>query len=270
MPPRDHARLFPPSSSKRWLSCAPSAILSAVAPKKDDDPAAVEGTLAHKVCEGTILAWWKQMKGILSPSLDISCAYHLNDTYKTARVNEIMVQECQGYVDAIIEAASLPGAKVVIEQRLDYSFKLGLPAGCAYGSFDAMTYDPATKTIKIWDFKYGKWPVEPDHNTQTLCYLIAALNAYRILFDIRYCEIVIYQPRIPGKKKYRSWATTIEDVDAFGKWAFLKARKVLTAEEYYNAGGVDNIPINMFVPTDDNCQFCKAVTCPARRRLIFK
>lgn len=269
MPPREHSRLFAPSSAKRWLSCAPSAVLSADV-VDESGPEAIQGTLAHKVCENGIRSWWDQLQGRIIPSVDVSCATMYGHEYQGARVDEVMVNESQGYVDMIIDDAQQPGAMVFIEQRIDFSYRIGLPVGSAFGSADAIIWLPEQRLLRVYDFKYGKWPIEPDHNTQALCYLLAAINAYGFLFDVATCEIVIYQPRIPGRKKALRWEVSPTEVRAFGIWVYQKARKVLTAEKYYRAGGLEAIPENMFVPTDDNCQFCKAPKCPARRRLIFK
>lgn len=269
--PGDHSRLFPPSSSKRWLSCFASAILNAEAPRDESGPEAQQGTLAHYVCEATIRAWWLYLQGEIDDVSLTRTQSLYGGTEGTARVDEIMVEHTQGYVDAITEDAAQPGAKVFIEQRIDYSRALGLPYGCAFGSGDAIVYLPEQRLLRAYDFKYGKWEVEPEHNTQVLCYLLAALEKFGHLFDVKFCEIVIWQPRVEGRKNPRvSWEVTPEQVTAFGTWARGKARKVLTAEEYYVAGGQEHIPINLFNATDENCQFCRATKCKARRDLIFK
>lgn len=269
--PGDHSRLFPPSSSKRWLSCYASAILCAEAPRDESGPEAQQGTLAHSICETTIKAWWLYQQGEIEDVVHTLTESCYNATHMSARCDELMVKHTQGYVDAITADAAQPGARIFIEQRIDYSHAIGLPYGCAFGSSDAIVYLPEQRLLRVYDFKYGKWEIEPEHNTQCLAYMLAALNKFAHLFDVKLCEIVIWQPRIEGRKTPRvAWEVTPEQVYAFGTWARGKARKCLTAEKYYMEGGADHIPINLYTATDENCQFCRAVKCKARRDLIFK
>lgn len=266
--PTQHSRLFPPSSAKRWMSCAASAVLCAVAPREPDSPESIEGTLAHAVGEKTIKHWMRYHNGEYEGDYPTT-QYHYGDTLKNIRVDEMMVKHTQGYVDNITRDILEPGAVSHIEHRIDFSAAIGVPHGSAFGTSDATIYLPEQKLLKVKDFKYGKWPIEPEHNPQAMLYALAAMWKYQYLYDFRLVEITIYQPRLNGEPlPDKSWTTTAESIWAFSRFAYGRAKKVQEADNHYRKHGT--IPIEYFKQSDENCQFCRAVKCEARARSIFK
>lgn len=261
--PTSHSRLFSPSGSKRWLQCAASAILSAVAPPEPDNPAALEGTLAHHVAETMIRRnWFEYARGAeLTPVSSMKGTKH-----KGQVCDEMMCQYIQGYVDAIFSEIKKPSSKVWIEQRIDYSESIGQPIGSAFGTADAIVYLPDEDVIKVFDLKYGKWEVLPENNTQAMIYCLAVLWKTQFLFAAKNIEITIYQPRT-GTTPDLSWFTTTAAIWIFSRYLRDRAAAVKMAEAAYYDGA--DIPITFYKVTDE-CRFCRAEKCKARKNQLFK
>ena len=132
--------LLSASSSKRWLSCTPSARLEE---QFKDEPGgsvyAEEGTAAHALAEH------KLKKALKRRSKRPVSDYHCDE-----------MEECtDGYVAFAMEQVELAKQEckdpvVLIEQRLDYSAYV--PEG--FGTGDLLIV--ADKVLTVIDLKYGK------------------------------------------------------------------------------------------------------------------
>jgi len=86
-----------------------------------------------------------------------------------------------------------PGAKLLIEQRLDFS--PWVPKG--HGTGDAIIV--SDWMLDVVDLKYGKGvPVQAEGNPQCLLYGLGGLNAFGDLYDFERVRVTIAQLRLNG------------------------------------------------------------------------
>ena len=226
--------LLSASSSKRWLSCTPSARLEEQF--RDEAGGSVyaeEGTAAHALAEH------KLKKALKRRSKRPVSDYHCDE-----------MEECtDGYVAYAMEQVELARQEcadpvVLIEQRLDYSAYV--PEG--FGTGDLLIV--ADKVLTVIDLKYGKGvAVEAEWNPQMMLYGLGALELFDALYDIEIIRMTIYQPRL---ESVSTWEISVKDLMEWVEME-LKPKAVLAikGEGEFHSG--------------DWCRFCKAKnTCRAR------
>lgn len=227
----NHA-LLSPSSSHRWLSCTPSAVLETEFENKSSN-AAEEGTAFHALCEHKLKkALRRRSKRPVS-------------TFNTDEMEE----HSDAYVEFVME--QLERAKqtcsdplVLIEQKVDLSEYV--PG--SYGTADCLIV--SEDNLHIIDAKYGLGVlVEVAENPQLMCYGIAALGVYESLYDIRDVSLSVFQPR---RENVQTWTVSVEDLKVWAENELKpKAQMAAKGEGEYCAG--------------EWCQFCRAaVKCRAR------
>ena len=225
--------LLSASSSKRWLSCTPSARLEEQFQEESGGSVyAEEGTAAHALAEH------KLKKALKRRSKRPVSDYHCDE-----------MEECtDGYVAYAMEQVELARQEcsdpvVLIEQRLDYSAYV--PEG--FGTGDLLIV--ADKVLTVIDFKYGKGvPVDAEWNPQMMLYGLGALELFDALYDIETIRMVIYQPRL---ESVSTWEISVKDLMEWVEME-LKPKAVLAikGEGEYHSG--------------DWCRFCRAKnTCSA-------
>ena len=226
--------LLSASSSKRWLSCTPSARLEE---QFKDEPGgsvyAEEGTAAHALAEH------KLKKALKRRSKRPVSDYHCDE-----------MEECtDGYVAFAMEQVELARQEckdpvVLIEQRLDYSAYV--PEG--FGTGDLLIV--ADHVLTVIDLKYGKGvAVDAEWNPQMMLYGLGALELFDALYDIEVIRMTIYQPRL---ESVSTWEISVKDLMEWVEME-LKPKAVLAikGEGEFHSG--------------DWCRFCKAKnTCRAR------
>lgn len=233
-----HAFLSP-SASHRWLNCPPSAKLCA-AEAETKSAYTLEGTDAHTLCAYLV----ERSLGQASPDPIKSLCYY----------NAQMQEYCNGYASFVMEELSKlqkndPDAKVLIEQKVDYSH--WVPDGT--GTADCIML--SKETLEIIDYKYGQGilvqacSAQFGGNPQLMCYSLGAIATFDDTYHFRTVRMVIYQPRLDNisiyemtKQELISWAN---DVLAPTAALAMEGKGVLKAGEH--------------------CIFCKAkLSCPAR------
>lgn len=177
------------SSSKRWLSCPPSARLEAKLRDRFGDRSstyAEEGTKAHALAELKL----RHLNG------------EINDfNYKSQReAGDVVPTEMDRYTDLYVDVvmeklfaarANDPDAKLFIEQRLDFS--PWVPGG--FGTGDAVIV--SNHTLEVCDLKYGKGvPVSAVDNPQARLYGLGAINVFGTVYDFIEIRNTIIQPRL--------------------------------------------------------------------------
>lgn len=229
------------SSSKRWLSCPPSARLEEKLRGKFGDkssPYAEEGTKAHALAELKL----RRHNGEINDFL-----------FKTEREvmgdlpNE-MERYTDIYADTVLEKLfgarkSDPGAQLYIEQRLD--FAPWVPNG--FGTGDAVII--SGQTLEVCDLKYGKGvPVSAVDNPQARLYGLGAINAFGKLYDFDHVRNTIIQPRLDSiseetltRAELLEWGESIKPI----------------AEMAWKGEGE--------FQTGDHCRFCAARAICAKR-----
>jgi len=239
-----HAK-YSASGSDRWLSCPGSISLSENAPEGESSVAAEEGTRAHACLEFLLNNRKKINEAIkmakkrmyINPSNNRKEREWDDDMIKYALI------EIQWVLD---KAKTLPGSTIGSESRVDAS-SFTMP-----GQFGTLDIEIAQEfgRLVIYDYKYGKWPVEPEENSQGIYYALAKAEEYG--FNFAEVEIVIGQPRAFHSVSHRrSWVVSMDYL--LDTWAPRFKKGVEACEDFFNAPLISG----------DHCKFCPAkVICP--------
>ena len=226
--PDVHSNL-PPSASKMWISCPPSAALNAKAPDSDSSYA-LAGTLAHSIGEAKI----RQALGedISIPECTDAEMAEATDQYRD-------------YVLEQIEAAraSCRDPTVLVEQRVSCE---RWAEGC-FGTADFLLI--SDQTLHICDLKYGQLEVSAQDNTQLMCYSLGAIDAFASLYEFTEVKMTIFQPRL---NHCDTCTKTVEELLQWGDTVLKPAAVLALAGEGAFCAG-------------EHCRFCKVKqTCRKR------
>lgn len=170
---RDHA-ILSPSSAKRWINCAPSALLAEEAGSKSS-VYAEEGTLAHEIAEYTLT---KYLEGEYDPIIDDELPLK-NEHFENPLFGVDMADYIRSYCEYVIgEGYEMQkqdgGCRTFLERRVDITDF----APDSFGSVDVTLV--SDKTIHIIDLKYGTGVrVSADMNEQMLMYAIGTLKSLK-------------------------------------------------------------------------------------------
>ena len=224
--------LLSPSAAARWLNCTLAPRLEATLPEKTSEYA-MEGTLAHSVCEITAKLHFKKVK-------KASYTATVKRLRQDALWNDEMLNTAEIYVGHLMEKAIAFEHEpyVTFEVKVDVSDYV--PEG--YGRCDCAMF--GNDTLVITDYKHGKGvPVSAENNPQMMLYALGALKLYRPLFGdaIKNVCMCIDQPRI---NSYESWSCTTEELLAWGESIKPIAQMAFMGFGEYKAG--------------DWCRFCRA------------
>ena len=229
------------SSSKRWLTCTPSARLEATLPELKRGSNAFdfsqEGTTAHSLAEAKLRHYFGQI-GIEEYEKEyeiIKATPYYDDDFE-ANVDSYVL-----YVRSQIGEGDTP----LFEQRVDFSD--WVPDG--FGTADVVIL--SKHSIRVIDLKFGKGvPVAAIDNTQLRLYALGAYSKFKEEYpDIKEVSYTIHQPRLD------SISTDGTSISKLLDWAnyFIKKQ----AKKAWSGAGE-------FLP-GDHCQFCKAkAQCRAR------
>ena len=224
--------LLSPSSAARWLNCTLAPRLEATLPEKTSEYA-MEGTLAHSVCEVTAKLHFKKIKKALYTTT-------IKRLKQDTLWNDEMLNTAETYVGHLMEKtiAFKHEPYIAFEVKVDISDYV--PEG--YGRCDCTIF--GDDTLIITDYKHGKGvPVSAKDNPQMKLYALGALKLYRPLFGdaIKNIQMCIDQPRI---NSYESWSCTVDELLAWGESIKPIAQMAFMGFGEYKSG--------------DWCQFCRA------------
>lgn len=213
------------SSSKRWLTCTPSARLEEKFPN-NTSVFAEEGTAAHEQGEYKIKKYLHmRMK---KPVSEYDCEEMDTNT-------DIYAGFVIETIEKIKETCKYP--LILVEERLDFSHVV--PDG--FGTGDVVIV--ADDTLHIIDLKYGKGvEVSADHNPQMMLYALGALHAYDFIYDINTVSMTIVQPRL---ENISTFTCSVEELKEWAE-SYVRPRALLA----YKGEG-DTVP-------GDHCRFCRA------------
>lgn len=263
MPPSLHAVLGA-SSAHRWLVCTPSARLSEKLTARfgaEPSPYAAEGTKAHALAEIKVRLAFYEADGMTAArhsrmTPEEQADYLGINRFRYAALREElgdiprdMEQATDSYCDIVMEKylrarETDPGARLYLEQRLDYSD--WAPSG--FGTGDALVVSDAL--LEVCDYKHGKGiPVNAAGNQQLRLYGLGALAKFGALYDFTQVRTTIIQPRLDSVSE--ETLTVAELLN----WADTEVRE--RARQAWNGTGD-------FVP-GEHCRFCAAkAVCSAR------
>jgi len=229
------------SSSKRWLSCTPSARLEQTLPEPKRPSGAFdfsqEGTMAHSLAEAKLRHLFNQI-GIEEYEREydiIKNTPYYNEEFEAHVDNYVL------YVRSQIGEGDTP----LFEQRVDFSD--WVPDG--FGTADVVIL--SKHAIRVIDLKFGKGiPVSAKDNTQLRLYALGAYSKFKDEFpDLKEVSYTIHQPRLD------SISTDGTTISKLVDWAnyFVKPK----AKKAWGGAGE-------FLP-GDWCGFCRAkAQCRAR------
>ena len=233
MPPSKHA-LLGASSAARWIACTPSARATENLPD-EETKYAVEGTIAHEVCEVALrrnLKNWEQGQALM----EVVPGGALGKDEKSSEI----IRAANQYIDFVHLqwGLYLHQPEVFIEQEVDVS--QWVPGG--FGTCDCLLIGDGI--LHIIDFKYGQGvPVNPEHNPQLMYYALGAYALFDGIEEVDTVRLSIVQPRM--QEEPQTWELPLTDLLTW-------AREVLqpAAEMAWRGEGE-------FV-TGEHCRFCKA------------
>ena len=224
------------SGAYRWLKCPPSARLELEFPQSSSIYAE-EGTAAHALAEAKLRAY------ISDNPADLGAAEE-----KTRTSSPEMIIAVQDYCDLCIEKinaarAATPDAKILLEQRLDFSD--WVPNG--FGTGDLVIVSDGL--LEIVDYKHGKGvSVSAVDNPQMRLYALGAISNYGQLYGFDSVSATIVQPRLDSVS---TETLKVQELLEWGEAIRPIARQAFHGEGSYTSGS--------------HCQFCRAkVKCRAR------
>lgn len=202
-----HARLSA-SAAERWMNCAGSVDLAAQRPGTTSEQAA-QGTLAHALAKECLVS-------------GMPASVYAGKTYKQDgfdfTCDEEMVEGVQLYLDTCAELKlKTHGVELSLTEALQtWDPDMG-------GTADYATYDPATKLLRVVDFKYGAGMfVSADFNKQLMVYAFGAMLAVKQ--PVNAVEVYIVQPRYEGVEPVRMQLFPAWDLMEFASEAAIAAK----------------------------------------------
>jgi hypothetical protein len=233
--------LLSASSSKRWLTCTPSARLEATLPEPKRSPGqhdfSAEGTLAHALAEIKLRHYYGQI-GIeeFEREYEIIKIHNIYKDY-TEEERQDFEANVDNYV-LYVRSQIGEGDTPLFEQRVDFSD--WVPDG--FGTADVVIL--SKHSIRVIDLKFGRGiPVSAVDNTQLRLYALGAYSKFKEEYpEIKEVQYVIHQPRLDNISSDGTSVAKLVD------WAnyFVKPK----AKKAWAGTGE-------FLP-GDHCQFCKA------------
>jgi len=237
--------LLSASSSKRWLTCNPSARLESSIPEQrrsgDGFDFSAEGTLAHEIGELKL----RMACGQISEA-------DFSEQYEATKESKYYNAELDDYVDTYVNYVRSQigdGDRPLFEQRVDFSDWVN----DGFGTADVIIL--SQHKIRVIDLKFGKGiAVDATDNPQLRLYALGAYSKFHEEFpNLREVEYTIHQPRLD------SITTDSTTIDKLLDWANYyvkpKAKKAWSGTGDFVAG--------------DHCQFCRAKSqCRARSDFV--
>lgn len=280
-----HAKLSP-SSAHRWTSCTASIGAQDGLPDEGSEAARL-GTCQHQLSAeclefgtdpqtylGRRMQFWIHPESD-SNGEDWESAFEAEQDPSLCFVHEVvvtqeMIDASRIYINFVQEQVSVSGGNLYVEQEVPIGQITGEKDG--RGTSDSVIV--AGDLLTTIDAKFGRVKVDafdvlaPAHtdlftgelvpevtriNLQLALYLLGTFEKYGLFNSFKRCKAIIVQPYLHHVSEY---SCTIEELIAVGEW--IKAK----AEETRNA------PV--FVPSEENCHFCRArFICKAREEAVL-
>lgn len=239
MPTPERHALLSASSAHQWMHCTPSARLGENAPDKTSEYAE-EGRLAHSIAELKLRKKFEVMT-------QRTYTARLNKLKKDHRYSPELDTITDTYLEYVTELAMIYPSRpaVVVEQQVEFS--RWVPEG--FGTSDCIIL--GSQRMDVVDFKAGRGvAVDAERNPQMMLYVLGALEAYSMLYDIQDVRLHIVQPRVSSTPS--TWETTAENLL---KWADAEVKPL--ADLAWKGEG-ETTP-------GDWCRFCRVkAQCRAR------
>ena len=224
--PNTHA-VVTASGYERWSHCTAAPRYEEGFPERETSVYALEGTLAHSVCE----LYGRKYFTVMSTR-------KFNADLKKLKAEKLwkdeMAKTAEFYVDTLKEKSNEYGGKiphVSFEVRVDLSDYI--PDG--FGTCDCVMI--GGDTLRIFDYKHGKGvPVSSVGNGQMRLYALGALKMFAPIFGDtikRVCTAIV-QPRIT-EDVTEEWLT-VDELKAWGEQIKPKAQAAYFGMGMFYAG----------------------------------
>lgn len=211
----EHARIAP-SSLHITTPCPGSVLLSEAMPVLPESEEEAEGTAAHWLAyeAGMGRIDLNQAHGFIAPN--------------NVEVTDEMIDAAIMYVDVLGTATGVGEMTIPITRIHETDCK---------GTPDWWTWTPATKTLKVVDFKFGYRFVEVWENHQLVAYAVGLLDFLGIHDDEAILELTVVQPRsYHPDGPVRTWTVAANKVRAFANTMTMSAHEALSAKPSTRSG----------------------------------
>ncbi len=238
--PKAHA-VISPSSFERWSHCTAAPRFEEQFPEGEASSFALEGTLAHSVCE---LFGRKKF----TPMSQRKFNSELKKLKENPLWQDEMERTAQFYTDFLVEKANEFETRPIVMFELKVDLSDYIPEG--FGSCDNVMVGQGV--LRITDYKHGTGiKVSSINNGQMRLYALGALKYFFPIYgdSIKRVCTAIVQPRLT-EDVTEEWIS-VEDLQAWGEDV-----KVVAQAAFAGTGG--------FMP-GEWCRFCRGkAQCRAR------
>lgn len=236
-----HAKLFPASGSKTWMSCA-AAPTAQLEYENNSNIHADLGTLVHKVGD-LCLASRDNRDADQYIGMDLKAYFP-----KGLMVSTVFPAEMAPYIQIYIDycrALHTPDSKLMVENTVSYRPWIAKEARGkkdeeGFGTADCIVVNDSV--CHIVDYKNGSGVlVEVIDNTQAMLYALGVYNELGFLYDFDKITMHIVQPR---KHNICEWSISVKKLLKFAAKVTAQTRAAVQKNPPYN-------------PTPDGCQWCR-------------
>ena len=211
----DHATISP-SSIHRTVACPGWIRQAALVPPTPPDDSTLEGDAAH----------WVALVGALNPAELSSLVGMTAPNGQT--ITDEMTDGAALYVDAL---EGLPGA---MEERV--AIPRVHPTEC-WGTPDRFDWSPATKTLRVIDYKFGHLFVEVFENWQLIAYACGIMDKLGLADQDVILHLTIVQPRSYHRDgPIRTWRVSATKLRAMINDMHAAAHEALTDKPRTQSG----------------------------------
>ena len=248
-----HAKLSP-SSAHRWSTCTASPGQEARAGGPDNgSQAARQGTAEHLVSALCLEANIQPLEFVgrtvyFPPEGE---TFEVCECEHTVTLDEDASARVGVYVEFVRALVKSTGGSLSVEVRVPIDHITGEEG--AQGTSDAVIYTPEGELIVI-DAKFGSSRVHAPQNRQLAMYADGALVMFDWLQDFHSVRMIIVQPKLGHVSE---WMVPVAHLREFVEPLRISAQATRDAP--------------VFMPTADNCFFCKGrVECKAREEVVLQ
>jgi len=216
-----HSRLGA-SSCARWTACPGSVkLIESLGYPNVETRYAAEGTVAHSICENYLRFDVPEV----APKDNGQLGEKIEQGEFEIEITQEMIESATTYANLILNDMVAAGLVSKGSQRkhpidatflfIEQQFDLNYISPDLGGTNDASVWNPHTKKLTVYDFKYGKGiPVEAIENKQLMFYALGVINKLRIIPDT--IELCIVQPRCFHEDgPIRRWELSYKELQKF-------------------------------------------------------
>lgn len=163
----DHARLMP-SAAHRWVEC-PGSVQAEERYPEPPSESAEEGTAAHWVASEVLTSYLPNSDGA---NVQLTSDYLDEVAPNGVTITDEIVEGVELYVRDVLKVTQRDGSLSALHVEDRVSIERVHPEN--WGTTDAVIWTPGR--LIVWDFKFGRRPVECRKNWQLIEYAIGALD----------------------------------------------------------------------------------------------